>query len=296
MMLENIKFSPRAYSLIKYANMYAMEYKCNSVHPIHIFLGALKMDYNLSNELKVIYQVDAKIKNSNFDSTEFKNACNEYVTLKTNNSSLINISLLTKKVLFDAKIISELHEEHGQIYVNDSHILRAIFNSDDKTTNQYLSQVDRDLLLSVTASSTDMIVDLNKQFTINGIEGVNIRKVTENDKDALREFVLINFYDRWVKTIQYGFALNDLPIYIAIIDGKPVGFAGYNISKQRKGYFGPLGVLKHYRDMKIGQALLNSCLNDMKNLGFKTCIIEHASSIEFYQKSCGAIVIPLVES
>lgn len=295
-MLENIRFSPRAYSLIEYAGIYAMEYKCNSIHPIHIFLGALKMDYNLNNELKSIYQVDAGIINSIFDSIELKNACNEYVALKTNNSSLINISLLTKNILFDAKKISELYEEHGQIYVNDSHILRAIFNSDDKATKQYLSKVDKDIILSVTASSKDMIVDLNKQFTINDIEGVTIRKVTENDKDALSEFVLKNFYDRWAKTIQYGLALNDMPIYIAIIDDKPVGFAGYNISKQRKGYFGPLGVLRNYRDVKIGQALLNACLIDMKKLGFKTCIIGNASSIEFYQKSCGAIVIPLVES
>ena len=129
MMLENIKFSQRAYNLIEYAGIYAMEYKCKSVHPIHIFLGALKMDYNLDNELKSIYQVDAKIISSIFDSREIRNVCNDYVALKTNNSSYINISLLTKNILFDAKIISELYEEHGQIYVSDSHILRAIFNA-----------------------------------------------------------------------------------------------------------------------------------------------------------------------
>jgi len=262
---------------------------------MHIFIGAFKMDDNLNHDLKSRYQVDAEIISSIFSSEELKNTCNEYVELKTINSSLINISLLTKKILFDAKVISELYEEHGQIYVNDNHILQAIFNSDDKATKQYLSKVDNHLLLSIIASSKDMIVDLNKQFTIKGIKGVTIRKVTEDDKDALSEFVLKNFYDRWAKTIQYGLDLKDIPIYIAIIEDNPIGFAGYNISKQRKGYFGPLGVLRRYRDMKIGQALLNACLIDMKKLDFKTCIIENVSSIEFYQKSCGATVISLVE-
>jgi N-acetylglutamate synthase-like GNAT family acetyltransferase len=138
-----------------------------------------------------------------------------------------------------------------------------------------------------------MIVNLNNDYTINSIKGVSVRKVTENDKNSIREFVLKNFYERWTKIIDYGLELDDIPIYIALIDNNIVGFAGYNISKQRKGYFGPLGVLRVYRDMKIGQSLVNSCLSDMKKLGFKTCIIGNASSIEFYEKACGAKIIPL---
>jgi hypothetical protein len=58
----------------------------------------------------------------------------------------------------------------------------------------------------------------------------------------VREFVLKNFYERWAKTIEYGLGLDDITIYIALLDENIVGFAGYNISKQRKGYFGPLGL------------------------------------------------------
>lgn len=90
------------------------------------------------------------------------------------------------------------------------------------------------------------------------------------------------------------FRKDDIPIYIALIDSNIVGFAGYNISKQRKGYLGPLGVLRAYRERGIGKALVNACLIDMKKLGFKTCIIGNGSSIEFYEKACGAKNIPIV--
>lgn len=107
--------------------------------------------------------------------------------------------------------------------------------------------------------------------------------------------MLIKLNERWAKTIDYGLELDDIPIYIALIDNNIVGFAGYNISKQRKGYFGPVGVLREYRARKVGQALLNACLLDMKRLGFMTCIIGNASSIEFYEKACGAKIIPIVK-
>lgn len=292
-MFEDMKYSPGAVRLIELAGAIAMEQECNSIHPIHILLAALKKNYDLNEEYISLYQLNIEIIKCAYDLMELRNTCNEFVQILIKGSSYINVCIITKKILLEANKIAQLYEEHGQIYVNDSRILRTIFNSEDKLIQQCLSDIDKELLISLITSPKDMIVDLNNEFSISTIDGVLIRKVTENDKEALKEFVLRNFYERWAKTVEYGLSLNEIPIYIALVDDKIVGFAGYNISKQRKGHFGPLGVLRVYRDKKIGQTLLINCLIDMKSLGFKTCIIGNASSIEFYEKACRASVMPL---
>lgn len=295
MVIENINFTPRAFELIKCADDIAKKNNFNAIHPVHLFLGALKIDCEVNNELKTIISVDETSIKSNLNLSILEKVYREYAQIKDENSTTINISLLTKDIFLEAKRKTELYEEHGQIFVNDGQILSAVLNSEDEVTQQCLSNLDKDLAISIIASPRDMIVSLNGEFTINSTGDISIRKVTDKDKDEVREFVLKKFYERWAKTIDYGLELEDIPIYIALRDNNIVGFAGYNISRQRKGYFGPLGVLRAYRDQKIGEALLNACLIDMKQLGFETCIIGNASSIEFYEKACGARIIPIIK-
>lgn len=294
MIIDNIRFTPKAIALIRYASNIAGESDFNSLHPIHLFLGELEIDCEVINELRSIINVDTTAIKYKLHSSMLEKISNEYVQIRIDDYTIINISTLTKDILFEAKRMTELYEEHGQIFVSDGQILRAVLNCDDRLTNECLSNLDKDLILSIIASPRDMSVNLNGDFNINLIENVSLKKVTEKDKEMIREFVLRNFYDRWAKTIDYGLTLDDIPIYIATINNDIVGFAGYNISKKRNGYFGPLGVLRTYRDKKIGQSLLNACLIDMKKLGFKTCIIGNASSTEFYEKACGAKIVPIV--
>ena len=295
MVIENINFTPRAFELIKCADDIAKKNNFNAIHPVHLFLGALKIDCEVNNELKTIISVDETSIKSNLNLSILEKVYREYAQIKDENSTTINISILTKDIFLEAKRKTELYEEHGQIFVNDGQILSAVLNSEDEVTQQCLSNLDKDLAISIIASPRDMIVSLNGEFTINSTGDISIRKVTDKDKDEVREFVLKKFYERWAKTIDYGLELEDIPIYIALRDNNIVGFAGYNISRQRKGYFGPLGVLRAYRDRKIGEALLNACLIDMRQLGFETCIIGNASSIEFYEKACGARIIPIIK-
>jgi len=296
MIIENIRFTSKAIELIKFADNIAKENNYNAIYPIHLFLGAFKMDSEVNNELKAIISIDTTAIENNLNEFISEKASNEYVQIKVEDSIIINVSFLTKDIIFEAKMVSEAYEEHGQIFVSDGQILRAVLNCNDEITQQCLSSVDKNLILSIIASPRDMIVNLNNDFSIDCIEKVSIRKVTDDDKDMVREFALKNFYERWTKTIDYGLGLENIPIYIALLDKNLVGFAGYNISRQRKGYFGPLGVLRVFRDRKIGQSLLKACLIDMKNIGFKTCIIGNVSSIEFYEKACGAKIIPIVSS
>lgn len=293
MQIENINFTPKALKLIKYADDIAKKNNFNAIHPVLLFLSSFEFNCDVSNELKTIISLDKESIISNLDSYIIEKTSSEYVQIKYEDSTSINISLLTKDIIFEAKRVTELYEEHGQIFLSDGQILRAILNSEDEVTKQCLNMIDKELIISIIASPRDMFVNLNDEFTINYIEDIVIRKVTDKDKEVVREFVLKNFYERWTKTIDYGLGLDDIPIYIALENNNIVGFAGYNISKQRKGYFGPLGVVRAYRDRKIGQALVNACLVDMKQQGFETCIIGNAGSIEFYEKACGAKIVPM---
>lgn len=46
------------------------------------------------------------------------------------------------------------------------------------------------------------------------------------------------------------------------------------------------------RTQGIGNALLHYCLNEMKEIGYEYAIIGEAGPIEFYEKSCNAVIIP----
>ena len=57
-------------------------------------------------------------------------------------------------------------------------------------------------------------------------------------------------------------------------------------------YFGPTGVRKDMRGKGIGKALLLRCLYSMYERGYNYAIIGWVGPAEFYQKACGATMIP----
>lgn len=290
--MTEIKFTPRAIEMIEFADKISKKSNFNGIHPIHLFLGFLKMESDTNTEINTLININdekvEKLIEFNYD----KNTCEELSQIVLGEKT-VDIFLITKKIMYESKRIAEMFEEHGQIMVNDGQILKAIFSSEDEIIQKCLKNFDKELILSIASNPRDMIVGLHQKFECKKLENIVVKKVSENDKNQLRDFVLKNFYDRWAKTVEYGLSLTEVPIYIAEEQGKIVGFAGYNISKQRKGYFGPLGVLKSHRQKGIGEILVKSCMNDMKKLGYETCIIGNGSSIEFYEKACGAKNIPI---
>ncbi|MCS0787578.1 hypothetical protein NX021_05290 [Cytobacillus firmus] len=67
------------------------------------------------------------------------------------------------------------------------------------------------------------------------------------------------------------------------------GFAAFDVYRNRKGYFGPMGVVKTSRIKGAGNALLHHCLRDMKEIGYEYAIIGGAGPIEFYEKLAGLL-------
>jgi ATP-dependent Clp protease ATP-binding subunit ClpA len=152
MLIENINFTPNAYTIIQYAENIARECNFNAIHPIHLFLGALEIDCEVNNELKSIFPVDTELIKKNLNSYGLENVSNDYVKIKIGGSIFIKIFMSTKDIFIEAKRLAELYEEHGQIFVDEGHILRAIFSSGDEITKKCLGNLDKNKTLSIIAS------------------------------------------------------------------------------------------------------------------------------------------------
>ena len=145
---------------------------------------------------------------------------------------------------------------------------------------------------------TDMLVNLYAQKTYSEQTlpsefGIKIQRALAIDKAKICTFVEENFNDicpGWVDECASTLYRHPTSCYVAIKQKKIVGFACYDGTA--KGMVGPIGVASDYRKKGIAKALLHACFEAMKMDGYAYAIIGWVSSIEFYEKTCGAIALP----
>ncbi|MFC5466518.1 GNAT family N-acetyltransferase [Lederbergia graminis] len=194
---------------------------------------------------------------------------------------------ITKEVLVVFNQSIQYMRKYNQIYLNEGHLLKAIMTTN--VVDHFLTEENKEMILSLGTTSRDMITHLGS-YTFPQMESPMIRRVTQEDFQALTSFVSSNFSHDWSETIKNGFLKEQPTIYIAVDEKEIVGFAAYDVYRNKKCYFGPMGVTK--RRNRIGYQLLHHCLRDMKKIGYEYAIIGEAGPIEFYEKACNAVVIP----
>ena len=184
-------------------------------------------------------------------------------------------------------------ERYNQIYINEGHVLKALLANG--AVDHFVTEEDKHLLLTLGTTARDMIKHLgNYTFPNLTMNNVRVRKVIHSDRTDLLSFVETNFSPEWAQTIRGGFTKENMTMYIALNDkGNPVGFAAFDVYQNKKGYFGPMGVCKSSRVSGVGYSLLHHCLKEMKEVGYEYAIIGGAGPIEFYEKACNAVVIPM---
>ena len=122
-------------------------------------------------------------------------------------------------------------------------------------------------------------------------QGVTIHRAMAIDRDKILNFVAENFYPAWVNETTLALSSQPTTCYIAVKEGKVVGFACYDATA--KDFFGPTGVTESLRGKGIGTALLYRTLEAMREDGYGYAIIGWVSeALEFYQKTCNAAIIP----
>lgn len=120
--------------------------------------------------------------------------------------------------------------------------------------------------------------------------GVAVRRADPWDHARYRRFVEGTFGELWAVEADLAYRQSPITAFVAEREGRIVGFAAYECT--RRGYFGPTGVQPDERGRGIGGALLFRSLESMREMGYAYAIIGGVGPQDYYEKVCGAFVIP----
>lgn len=142
----------------------------------------------------------------------------------------------------------------------------------------------------------DMLVPLLKLPPVGALigelreKGVVVRRANPFEITAIAEFIHGEFGVGWADEVMPCYARQPTSLFIAIRDGKVIGFGAYDAT--RRAFFGPTGVAKAQRGQGIGKALLLASLWGLREMGYVYGVIGGAGPTEFYARVCGATPIP----
>src|SRR3954465_1468478 len=120
--------------------------------------------------------------------------------------------------------------------------------------------------------------------------GVIVRRAQPWELTRGRGFIRDNFTRAWADEIAGGLVRQPSTVFVALREGKLVGFAAYECT--RKDFFGPTGVIEEERGRGLGRALLLASLWGMRELGYAYAVIGGVGPAEFYERAVGARLIP----
>jgi predicted N-acetyltransferase YhbS len=142
----------------------------------------------------------------------------------------------------------------------------------------------------------DMLVNLLRLPPVDeALEGMRaaglvVRRARPWELTQVREFVSENFGRAWADEISAGLVRQPLTVFVALRDGRLVGFAAYECT--RKNFFGPTGVIEEERGRGLGRALLLAALRGLRELGYAYAVVGGVGPAAFYERAVGARLIP----
>ncbi|WP_078394445.1 hypothetical protein [Shouchella patagoniensis] len=83
---------------------------------------------------------------------------------------------------------------------------------------------------------------------------LSYRNAEANDSEALTAFTKNEFGERWLPSIRSGFSKIEIPIFLARKNDEIIGFACFDVVRNEKGLFGPMGTAETNR-VKGGYAI-----------------------------------------
>lgn len=120
--------------------------------------------------------------------------------------------------------------------------------------------------------------------------GIVVRRAIAPEGHVILDWIGKHFHRTWVSEATKGLAQNPVTTWIAVKDGKLLGFACHDTTA--KGFFGPTGVDAEARGQGIGEALLIATLRGMREAGYGYAVIGDPGPVAFYQKRLDALEIP----
>lgn len=119
--------------------------------------------------------------------------------------------------------------------------------------------------------------------------GCIVRRAQVAEKHKVVAWVKKTFMEAWANETEVAFSRQPVSCFIAIKNGKIVGFACHDVACLN--FFGPTGTAASARNSGIGTALLFASLEAMKQQGYGYAIIGGVGPADFYSKAVGAIPI-----
>lgn len=118
---------------------------------------------------------------------------------------------------------------------------------------------------------------------------IDFRRPLAAEKYLVIKWVEENFGNGWKSEVDVSFSKNPISTFIAVKDGKIIGFSTYDSAYLN--FLGPMGVSKGYRKRGLGKVLLYLALRSMKEMGYAYAIIGGVGPAKFYEKTFGAKII-----
>jgi predicted N-acetyltransferase YhbS len=281
MVLTNVKFTKQMEKAFRISEQECLKDNIQCLCPLHLLIGCLD-----EPSFPVKEAIEKSGINIDLIRDSFIDAAGEF-SLAICEPFKIPLSQGTKQIIDQA---IKYMANYNQIFLNEGHVLKAIITTGH--ADVHLSEEQKQALMTISVVSRDMLLNLT-DYESPEISYGNIRRATKNDEEALNRFIDEEFSARWNESINKGLSEGEPPVNLALDSkGNIVGFAAFNITKGN-GYFGPMGVSIRKRNEGIGESLLHQTLDEMKLKGYKEIIIGGAGPIEFYERTCGANVIPL---
>lgn len=207
----------------------------------------------------------------------------------------IPLSTLARKV-WNTSI--EVMKRYNQTFLNEGHIIKAFYAHlpEHSQLQKELKAIPHERIIGSVTTARDLTVYLlNKDWGYEADLEFQISPVQAEDEKELLLWVEEHFGGSWSKTLLNAFQSSEefIPIIKAEEKGGLIGFAAFDVYKNKKGIYGPMGVLPTTRNNGVGKGLLYHALQSMKEKGYMYAVLKEAGPIEFYEKKCNAKLIPL---
>jgi GNAT superfamily N-acetyltransferase len=119
--------------------------------------------------------------------------------------------------------------------------------------------------------------------------GIVVRRAAAAERSTVVEWARAHGSPGWADECEAAFARLPLACFVAVEADQLAGFACYEATY--RNFFGPELVHPDRRGRGVGRALLLAALHAMRAEGYAYAIIGWASSVDFYRRAVGAVVI-----
>lgn len=138
--------------------------------------------------------------------------------------------------------------------------------------------------------AVDLEVRLTDNDLISAPRDQAVRRAISKDRGEALDFIERRFARAWRLEAERAFENAKPTVFLALRNGRIVGFSAHNANNRGLGFFGPEGVATEARGHGLGAKLLLASLADLREMGFQRTIIAWAAAHDFYRRVAGAVV------